>query len=1090
MHNNYLKKQYIIIGFLAVLFVIPFFVGGAETGKAFFSTSIAAEKQKNIVSGVVLDSSGSPLQGANVLIKGTTISTRTNSNGEFKISLSTKSAELVISMLGFQTNQITVQVGDRPKITLQERVSDLEEVVVIGYGEVAKSDLTGAVGQVNMEDIGKAPVMSFEEALAGRVAGVQVTSGDGQPGADGPSIVVRGTGSLTQSTSPLYVVDGFPIEDFDASSLSMDDIESINVLKDASATAIYGARGANGVIVIETKQGKIGLPVISYSGSFGIQNTTNRMDMMTPFDFVKYQLDRTDNGISTLRRYTPGDLPEDHVDYDPNGKTLEGYRNIKGIDWQDRVFQQGYTGINTLSMRGGTKQTKYSLSSSLYNQQGVLINSGSNRFTGRLSLDQEINNRLKMRLTSSYSNQPSYGQVVASNASTAGHAWGYMMYSVWAFRPVTGLEGINGVDEDFIDAEWDEIAGADAFAINPVQTLQNEDRRKRRINFSTNVFLDWKIMPELLLKVSGSYNSSNQESTAFYNSKTNRGTPLNPTNSRGVQSTLSFSQRPDWKTSATLTYKRRFNKVHDMNLMGGVEYIEGISKRYGFGNQLIPEELLGLSGADNGVPTANTIVFSNNILASAFTRLNYNYRSKYLVTATMRADGSSKFAPGNRWGYFPSAAFSWRLSKEKFMRNLSVVNDAKLRLSYGTTGNNRVSDFAYLSTVTGSSIGEGYSFRNADPILGFYPGVLGNKNLRWETTKQFNVGLDLTMFKKRVEFVADIYRKNTTDLLLNANIPTHIGFSKSYKNIGALRNDGLELTLSTVNIKKRNFSWNSSFNISFNRNKILALTSDESRMLSAVTWDATHNGSSLYVAEVGEQAALFMGYIFDGIYQYEDFDELSPGVYVLKKHLPDNGSATREDVQPGDIKYRDINGDGTVNEFDETIIGNPMPKHVGGFSNNFSYKGLSVNVFFQWAYGFQIFNANRIYFEGGRPGITRNQFATYADRWTPENQSNTYFRARGGGPTGRYSSKYVEDGSYIRLKTIALAYQLPDKWFGGGKFIKKLSITANAQNLITWSRYSGMDPEVSTRATALTPGFDWSAYPRNRIWVFGIKSTL
>lgn len=1045
--------------------------------------------QRRAVSGTVTDEGGQPIVGVTVVIAGKTkVPARTDSEGRFSIPSVNGDETIMFSHVGYRSQAISLDNRSTLHVVMLPEMMD--EVVVIGYGEVARKDLTGSVGTVKMADLEQAPVMSFEQALAGRVAGVQVTSGDGQPGSEGVNIVIRGIGSLTQSTAPLYVVDGFPMEDFDATSLNIDDIESINVLKDASATAIYGARGANGVIVVETKQGKLGLPEISYNGSFGFQNVTHRMEMMDPYDFVRYQLERTDNNVNTLRIYTPKDLPETSGLYDPNGKTLEDYRNIPGINWQDLVFQPGFTAINTVALRGGTGQTKYSISTSLYNQQGVVINSGSNRFTGRISLDQNISKKVKAGLIANYSNQPSYGQIAASNSAGSGHAFGYLMYTVWGFRPVSGKEELFGFDEEFVEEEFDEEAGTgSSFTINPVQNLLNEDRKNRRINFSTNAFIDVNVNKDLLLKVTGGYSSNNMEATAFYNTKTSRATPLNPTNTRGVQSSLAFQQRPTWKTSATLTYRKRFDKKHNVNLLGGVEYVDQGSQRYSLGNQLIPEDALGLSGSDNGVPLPNSVSFSDNRLASAFVRANYDFLSKYFFTATIRTDGSSKFAPENRWGVFPSGAFAWRINREGFLKDLRFISDAKLRVSYGLTGNNRVADFAYLSTITAESIAAGYSFNNGAPVIGFYPGVLGNKDLRWESTRQMDAGIDIALFKNRVSVVADVYRKYTTDLLLNANIPTHIGFSRSYKNIGELRNDGLEFTLNTVNLEKRSFSWSSSFNISFNRNKVISLTSDESRMLSLVSWDALHNGSYLYTAQVGQQAALFTGYIFDGIYQFEDFDEPAPGHYVLKSSVTGNGSPTREEIQPGDIKYKDLNGDGTVNAFDETIIGNPLPKHVGGFANNFSYKGLSLHVFLQWSYGNEVFNANRIYFEGGRPN-SRNQFVTFNDRWTPENPSNTHFRAGGHGPLGRYSSKFIEDASFLRLKTISLSYQVPSRWLFQSPVFKNLSLTASAQNLATWTNYSGMDPEVSVRHSVLTPGFDWSAYPRNRIFVFGIKSVL
>lgn len=1043
---------------------------------------------QNQITGKVVDSrNGDDLPGVSIKVKGREETSVTDMNGNF--SIKTDGSEiLVVSFLGYVTKEVPVSDQVNLRIALDEDTKALDEVVVIGYGEVSKKDLTGAVGMVNVEEMSIAPVMSFDEALAGRVAGVQVTSGDGQPGSQGIDIVIRGAGSITQDVSPLYVIDGFTVEDFDPASLSMDDIESISILKDASSTAIYGARGANGVVVIETKKGKVGAPVISYNGTFGLARITKRMEMMNPYDFVRYQIER--GGATAMAVYTPGDLlidPEEPELGMREGNTLETYRNIEGINWQDQVFRDGYTGAHTLSIRGGTAQTRYSLSGSIFDQQGVIIESSAKRSTARLSVDQTLSKKIKVGVNVSYSSTPSIGQIAAANAATAGHAYGYLMYATWGFRPITGRETlIDGFDEEFLEQEFDEEAGTGtAMTINPVQSLENEDRKSKRITMNATGYFNYDIRKDLVFRQTFGYNLNDTKGSNFYNTRTNRGSPI--ISNRGVQASLSFSENLTWKSTSTLNYKKLFAKKHNTNLLLGFEAQERKVESYGYGTQLIPNESLGISGMDEGLPISTRVTFSNHTLASVFGRANYDYKSKYLLTATYRADGSSKFATGNKWSFFPSGAFSWVLSEEDFMKNLSFISFAKLRTSIGLTGNNRVSDFAYLSTIAGTSINQSYSFNNGTPVKGMYPSVLGNYDLKWETTVQSNIGLDLSFLDNRIELVADIYRKNTTDLLLNANLPEIFGFSRMYKNIGELQNEGLELTLNTINVRRENFEWGTNFNIGFNRNKILALTNDETRMFTQATWDAQHNGSSLWVAQVNQPVALFMGYIFDGIYQYEDFDKVNDQ-YILKKNIPNNGNTT---TQPGDIKYRDLNGDGTVDGSDQTIMGNPMPKHQGGFSNFFRYKDLTLNVFFQWSYGNEVFNANRIYFEGGRPQSARNQFATYNDRWTPENPSNKHFRNGGQGPLGRYSSKNIEDASYLRLKTISLSYSLPTKWLERIK-LKNLSLTATAQNLYTWTNYSGMDPEVSTQRAqgALSPGFDWSAYPRAKTIVVGIKTLL
>ncbi|MNL04078.1 TonB dependent receptor [compost metagenome] len=469
---------------------------------------------------------------------------------------------------------------------------------------------------------------------------------------------------------------------------------------------------------------------------------------------------------------------------------------------------------------------------------------------------------------------------------------------------------------------------------------------------------------------------------------------------------------------------------------------------------------------------------------SFLTRLNYNYKSRYFLTASFRADGSSKFAPKNRWAYFPSGSAAWLFSEEDFMKNVSFISNAKVRASYGLTGNNRVSDYASMLAMQINN-GSGYNFNNS-AMNGIVPFTLGNKDLKWETTSQADIGIDLGLFKNKVTITADYYSKKTYDLLLNSSLAPSQGYLNGLRNVGKVGNKGFEFTINTINIKNKNFSWNTNFNISFNRNKVLALTEEDPSILSRINW-GNFNNAYPYIAIPGKPIALLYGYVWDGVYQYSDFNQLSNGNYVLKDNIPNNGQS-RATVQPGFIKYKDLNGDGVVDGFDQTIIGNPNPTHTGGFSNNFTYKGFDLNVFFQWSYGNDLLNANRIVFEGGENRNSLNMFASYANRWTPENQTNDLYKVYGQGPLV-YSSRTIEDGSYLRLKTVAFGYTFNNSLLKRIK-VKTLRVYASGQNLYTWTNYTGLDPEVSTFASALTPGFDWSAYPKARTVTFGINLTL
>lgn len=1022
------------------------------------------------ITGQVKDEGGETMPGVSVAIDGGKSAVLTDMEGKFVLKNVVGSSIIVFSAMGYQSEK--VEVGDKTTINLVLKVkaSNLDEVVVIGYGTVKRGDLTGAVGAVNMTDLQKAPVLSFDQALAGRIAGVDVSSDEGQPGDEGTNIVIRGGNSLTQDNSPLYVVDGFPIESFDNSSINPDEIESITVLKDASSTAIYGARGANGVIVIETKKGLLGTPQINYNGSFGFQEVTKTMDVMSPYDFVRLQ-EEISPTAAAARYYT-------------GGKTLESYKGVKGFDWQEQIFRTGQAQIQNLSLRGGNAQTKYSISGSVNKLDGIIINSGQNRYQGRVSVSQTISKKLKGGVNINYSSNNNFGHI----SSSGGSASSAYMYSVWGYRPVTSAlidadddDEILGddLDDELID---DAINPSNDSRINPIISVNNEIRKRRSTSLNFNAFTTYDISPELTLRVTGGLDLQLRRSDVFNNSLTQRGSPLRPTNIRGINGSVGYSERSTWLNENTLNWKKKLSKRSNIDALAGFTMQGSNSEGYGFSSQLISNEVLGMSGLDTGTPYNSNASSSENGLVSFLGRVNYSYNSKYLFTASIRGDASSKFPVENRWGYFPSGAVAWKVKSEPFMKKVNFIYDLKLRASYGFTGNNRVSDFASLSAL-GQSYGYYYSYNNATPSPGISPSNIGNANLKWETTEQADLGLDISFLRNRIELTVDAYRKITRDLLLNADLPFSTGFTRIFQNIGSIKNQGLEFTLNTVNIDGK-FKWGSNLNISFNRNEILGLASNQENRLSTMNWENSWDDVPLYIAEVGGPAAMFYGFIWDGIYQPDQFEN-----GVLKKEFAYHGLA-RETIQPGDIRYKDLDGDGVITQSDQTILGRALPIHSGGFSNNFYYKGFSLNVFFQWKYGNNIFNANRIIFEGNqRNSSSLNQYASYNDRWTPENLSTTLYRVGGRGPASYYSSNNLEDGSYIRLKTVQLSYEFPgslSKKVGASK----LSLNVSAQNLHTWTNYNGMDPEVGVRNTTLTPGFDYSAYPRAKTIVFGVKASF
>jgi len=1018
------------------------------------------------ITGRVTDEAGTPLAGATVAVKGTALVTMTDKNGDFSLEVSNKQAVLAISFIGYQSTDITLSGETTVTIKLKLQDTAMDDLVVIGYGTVNKKDLTGSVGQVSMSDLQKAPVATFDQALAGRIAGVQVSSNDGQPGSS-MNIVIRGGNSLTQSNAPLYVIDGFPVEENLNGILNPKDIESVTVLKDASATAIYGSRGANGVIVIETKKGKQGIPTLTYDGSLGYQMVTKKMELMSAYEFVKYQLEINPELATGSYLTVPG-------------RTLEDYRTISPIDWQEKMFSAAPLQIHNLSLNGGTAQTKYAVSGSLFDQQGVIVNSGYQRYQGKVLLDQKINNKLALFANVNTSKEVTYGQPVSSSRSNSGQAYStYLMYQIWGYSPIE-RGGVN-LEEDPID----DMATDSRF--NPYLSAKNELNRRTTTTLFGNARLTYNISKYLELVIRGGVNNRTLLHESFYNEQTSRGYPF-PDNPKGVNGSVGNTYYNTWVNENLLTYKKRFNKVHNLDVIAGATFQSNKVRGNGYASQRLPNPELGIGGLAQGELSSLTSTISSNTLASFLSRVNYGYRSKYLLTASFRADGSSKFSDANKWGYFPSAALAWNMEKENFMKQLEFVSSSRLRVSYGITGNNRVGDFSYLSSLT-MPFAQYYSYNNQTPQQGVLPATFGNSDLKWESTEQIDLGYELSLFQQRITLVVDLYRKNTSNLLMNAIVPYSTGFSTIYKNIGKVRNEGLELTLSTINYKTRDFEWSSNFNIAFNRNKVLNLSEGQEVFISSVGFPASYTAAQLYMAKVGGPAAAFFGYQWMGNYQVEDFDQQPNGTYLLKSSVPTNGNA-RQNIKPGDIRYKDFNGDGIVNDKDRVVIGRAIPIHIGGFNNNFVYRNLSLNVFFQWSYGNDIFNANRDMFEGNLYSRNNlNQYATYANRWTPENPNNTYFRSGGQGPTGMFSSRVIEDGSYLRLKTVSLNYRLPDAWVKRLR-LKLIETYVAAQNLVTWTNYSGMDPEVSVQQTVLTPGFDYSAYPREKAVTFGLKVSL
>ena len=1046
----------------------------------FVLFSVTVAMAQVLVRGTVVDQTGESVIGASIQVKGTTQGTITDIDGKFSLGVPDKKSVIVVSFIGYATKELQVDTSKPMSIVLEEDTKVLDEVVVVGYQEVRKKDLTGSVAKADMNELLNTPVGSFDQTLGGRIAGVNVSSSEGTPGGT-MNIVIRGNNSLTQDNSPLYVIDGFPVEDAAiASTINPSDIESLDILKDASATAIYGARGANGVVIITTKKGKVGKAQITYDGSITMHHVTRTIPMMDAYEFVKLQAETYPASIANS---TGGYLME----YQGKQWTLDDYRDIFQYDWQDEILRTALQHNHNIRLTGGTEGVRYNASVSYYNQDGILLNSGYERFQARANTVIK-RDKLDINLTTNYSRSIQTG---STPSETSYSGMNNLFYSVWGYRPVTypnkSMESLlNDVMDEAIDSSND-------YRFNPIRSLKEEYRKYYINNLQLNGYVSYEFIKGLKLKVSGGYTYDARKNDQFNNSNTRYG---GPTSTDKVNAQIIRNERLTWLNENTLTYQTNIKKKHFFNSLVGITFQNSDYEYYSLKSTHIPNESLGMAGMADGTLSSSSSLKSSWSMMSYLARLNYNYKSKYYATASFRADGSSKFSKKHRYGYFPSGSLAWNFMEEEFMAPIKkVVGAGKLRVSWGLTGNNRIGEYDYYALlqmlkekqgdyISNGSIPSGvYPFDNDMSSVGMVPVSLPNEDLKWETTEQWNVGLDLSFFNERLNFTADVYRKTTRDLLLEASLPLVSGYYSATKNIGKVRNDGLELSLSTVNVQTKDFTWTSDFNIAFNKNEVLELAENQLSLTTAARFDQNYNSQPSYIAKVGLPMGMMYGYIYEGTYKYDDFVK-SGNSYTLKDNVPYFSSEAN--TQPGMPKYKDVNGDGIIDTNDRTIIGRGLPIHTGGFTNSFTYKGFDLSVFFQWSYGNDIMNANRLFFEnaGGKKDL--NQFASYANRWTPENPESDIPAATKSASNNVISSRIIEDGSYLRLKTVTLGYTFPKTLIAKAK-LSNARVYVAAQNLWTWTSYSGYDPEVSVRNSALTPGLDFSSYPRAFTLSFGVN---
>lgn len=1036
-----------------------------STGRKFALTlcalllTVCVYAQKTL-NGVVLDEQDMPLIGATVAFSGKTGGTVTDMDGKFTLKVKVGD-KLTFSYIGYQTKAMTFKGQNNITVRLEPDNKLLDEVVVVGYGSMKRSDLTGSVASVRGEDLIGYQSSSVAGALAGQVAGVQITQTDGTPGS-GFNINIRGVGTLTGDASPLYIVDGFQVDDIEY--LSDADIESIEVLKDASSSAIYGARAANGVVLITTKQGTVSKPTVTYNGSATYRHISKKLDVLSPYEFVKLQGEINSQYLNTY--YREGN-DEDGNPY--RYQTLDDYIGVEPVDWQDETFNPTWSQSHSVSLTGGTDQSKYAGTFSRYVEDGIFNNSGFDKTTFKLRFDQKLSKSL------SFNAQVNYSMTNRRGQGTSGDSGRFnMLAQILTARPTAGLRMTN---EEFlataIDPELLE-SGESLAQVNPVMQTENVTNNRKAEMWSGNAAVKWEIIKGLTANVSGTYRTTNTRADVFYHD----GSKEAYRNGQSPYGQSQMTREVSWTNSNTLTWKQKIKK-HSYDVMlgheivfRGTEYLLGQSMDFPFDN--LGNDNLGVGATPSRVTSSR----SDNKLLSFFARANYNYNDRYLLTATMRADGSTRFSAKNKWGYFPSFSAAWRISEENFMKGIDWISNMKLRFGWGLVGNDRISNYLSLDLYETTKYGVGNQV-----VTVLTPKQLRNSNLKWEASSTVNLGLDLGFFDNRLNVTADFFIKNTKDLLLAQSLAHVTGFESQMQNIGKIQNKGIELSLTSSNIERKNFTWQTNFNISFIRNELKALADGVDAMYARSGFDSNFTAYD-YVAMVGESLGLIYGYEFDGIYQSDDFyTSASTGELILKPGVTDNQRYT-EGVEPGVVKYKDQDGDGVITTNDRTVIGNALPKWYGGITNTFNFYGVDFSFMFQFNYGNDVYNATRLFSTQSRLG-RKNMLAEVADRWSPTNASNNVPKYDGYITNDVYS-RFVEDGSFLRLKTMTLGYTFPREWTKKFK-VSKLRVYAQAQNLFCITGYSGYDPEVSMAASnPMTPGLDWGAYPKSRIFTVGL----
>ncbi|WP_255491106.1 TonB-dependent receptor [Dysgonomonas sp. 520] len=1075
-------------------------------------------KAQTRIEGKVVDQEGIEIIGATIIVKGkSSVGTVTDMDGRYTITINDPSKDiLVFSYIGMESQDVKVNNRTTIDVTLSPNSVILDEVVAIGYGTMKRNDISGSVSSVKGKEIGKIPVTNVGQALAGKVAGVQVTQSQGSPDA-AIEIRVRGGMSITQNNDPLFVIDGF-ISESGLLGIDPSDIASIDVLKDASATAIYGSAGANGVILISTKTAKEGKAVITYDGYVGFKKLTKRMDVMNVEDFVNLEYERAMIGDESekngfLNRYGDG---RDAVTY-PNvldnmylahGQIHEVYANRPGINWQDEVFD-GNTPISQshkIGISGGNKTSTYNVSYAYMDEDGIMPGSGLTRNSLRGKFSYQLNPKMRFSANVSYTDEVTRGMGSLNDAGQFSR-----MQHIIQYRPMYMKHSDDSYLLNMQNDPVQEDENGNQMQ-NPLISIENEKRERRNKLMSLNGELTYAILKNLRYRGTIGLRTRTTDNDMFYASGSRQAI-----NSGGPWGRRDEYEYYTLQYNNTLTWNTKINKLHKIDVLVGQETAINDPRTRTHTYTQFPGDNFGLEdlglATQIGIPSNSRTDYRKY---SFFTRANYNYNEKYLATFTFRTDGSTKFGKNNRWGYFPAISLAWRAVEEDFINKLNIFSDLKLRASYGTSGNDAISSYLSLATMHSSLL----PFNNA-MVNGYAQKKLANPDLKWETNTTANIGLDFGFLDQRIQASLDIYQNNATDLLLQRKVPfsTSGGIGSYMANIGETQNRGIEFAINTVNITTSDFSWTTSLNLAHNRNKVKKLA-DASYFTTRSGWVQTSEfNADDYITRVGKSVGLMYGYKSAGIYTVDDFDyvEYSPGKfgYQLKDGIAyDPGqynvnNMEKNSLQPGSWKFVDVDQSdgekGIINAKDKTVIGDATPDLFGGFINNFTYKSFDLSIGFTYRIGGDVYNANKMYYTK-MSNRGRNSLKQSLDRFTyiDENGRNVFgnpaelarinqdkqFASIRGSANMVFHSGYVEDGSFLRLDNITFGYSIPKKLLR--KFyVSNLRVYASTYNLWTLSNYSGFDPEVNVKPNSgLTPNVDWGAYPRSFTMVFGINLTL